>query len=70
MTNNFEKFNIAIKEYKKKAENLIKKTKSSSEFDTFCKKHHSVPFKLNFLQLLKETDQGYLITPELKKYLR
>lgn len=70
MTNNFEKFDVAIKEYKKKAENLIKKTKSSSEFDTFCKKHHSVPFKLNFLQLLKETDQGYLITPELKKHLR
>lgn len=70
MTNNFEQFNIAIKDYKVKAEKMIKNYEKSDEFVIYCKKHHSIPFKLNFLQLLKETDQGYLITPELKKHLR
>lgn len=70
MTNNFEKFDQALKEYKVKAKQYIEKTKGSKEFKQFCETVHSVPFKLNFIELLKEAKQEYLITPELKKRLR
>lgn len=70
MTNNFEKFDQALKEYKVKAKHYIEKTKRSKEFKQFCETVHSVPFKFNFIELLKEAKQEYLITPELKKRLR
>ena len=70
MTNNFEKFDQALKDYKVKANKFIEKTKKSKEFKKFCETHHSVPFKFNFIELLKEAKQEYLITPELKKHLR
>lgn len=70
MTNNFEKFEQALKEYKVKAKKYIEKTEKSKEFKQFCKTVHSIPFKLNFIELLKEGKQDYLITPELKKMLR
>jgi hypothetical protein len=70
MTNNFEKFDQALKEYKVKAKQYIEKTKRSKDFKQFCETVHSVPFKLNFLALLKEAKQEYLITPEFKKRLR
>lgn len=70
MTNNFEKFEKAFKELKIKAKQFIEKTKKSKDFKIFCENNPSVPFKLNFIELLKEAKQDYLITPELKKYLR
>jgi hypothetical protein len=70
MTNNFEKFEKALKELKIKAKKFIEKTKKSKDFKFFCENNPSVPFKLNFIELLKEAKQDYLITPELKKYLR
>lgn len=70
MTNNFEKFDKALKEYKVKAKQFIEKTKKSKEFKQFCETVHSVPFKFNFIELLKEAKQEYLIIPELKKKLR
>lgn len=70
MTNNFEKFDQALKEYKIKAKKFIEDTKKSEDFKQFCKKINSAPFKTNFIELLKEAKQEYLITPELKKRLR
>lgn len=70
MTNNFEKFDQALKEYKIKAKKFIEDTKKNEDFKQFCKKINSAPFKANFIEMLKEAKQEYLITPELKKRLR
>jgi hypothetical protein len=69
MTNNFKVFNEKVNEYKLKAKEFIENTKKSKEFIEFCKHVHSEPFKLDFIKLLKESKQDYLITPELKKYI-